>query len=138
MHRRCYMPSQRFWKYYGGQGIGVCYEWHTFENFLRDMGEQPEGMTLERNDPEKNYSPDNCRWATRLEQARNKTNTRWLTFNGETLCLSEWAERLGVRPKTLRARLDDHGWSVEKALTTKVMTYAESSKRARDTRYGKT
>lgn len=137
MHRRCYMPSQVGYEYYGGRGIAVAHEWHTFENFLHDMGEKPKGMTLERRDPTQSYSKDNCRWALPLEQARNKTTTRWLEHEGERLCLSEWAERLGVAPKTLRARLDDHGWSVERALTTPVMTAKESSYIARETKYGR-
>lgn len=131
------MPSQKSYKQYGGRGITVCDEWKDFAVFLADMGEQPDGMTLERNHPDFGYSPSNCTWATPLAQARNKRNTRWLTHDGETLSLSEWAERLGIKSKTLRARLDDHLWPIERALTTKVMSVAESTSRAKDIRYGK-
>lgn len=118
MHRRCYLPSQDSYKDYGGKGVGISYAWHKFENFVRDMGEQPETLTLDRKNPLLGYSAENCRWATLTEQARNKSTTRWLDYAGEKLCLAEWAERINVKPKTLRARLDDYGWSVERALTT--------------------
>lgn len=137
MHRRCYMPSQDSYPEYGGSGIEVCERWYKFENFLEDMGEQPDGMSIERNDISKNYSHENCKWVPLLRQARNKRTTRWLTFNGETMCLADWADRLGIKPKTLRARLDDHGWSLERALTTGVMTSSESSFVAREVRYGR-
>lgn len=135
MHRRCYMPSQSSWTNYGGRGIKVCAAWHEFEAFLEDMGEQPPNMTIERKNPMEDYSPENCVWATTLQQARNRTNTCWLTFQGETLCLTEWAERLGIKPKTLRARIDDHGWSVERALSAPVMTLSQAAKHARQVRW---
>lgn len=137
MHRRCYLPSQSSWMLYGGRGIKVCEEWHKFENFLRDMGEQPEGMTLEREQVDGPYSKENCCWASPLEQARNKRSTRWLEYGGERLCLTEWAERLNIRPKTLRARLDDHGWSVERALTAPVMGPSESARHASEIRHAR-
>jgi hypothetical protein len=137
MHRRCYQPSQRGYANYGGKGICVAERWHKFEAFLADMGEQPSGLTLERKDSTLHYSKDNCEWTTPLRQARNKTNSRWIEYGGETLCLSEWAERFGIKPKTLRARLDDHGWSVEQALLTPVLGVAESSFMAREARYGR-
>lgn len=120
MHRRCYLPSQSSYENYGGRGITVAHEWHRFETFLADMGEPPEGMSLERKKVDEGYSKANCIWATRVDQARNKTNTRWLEHGGERRSLAEWAELIGVKAKTLRARLDDHGWSIERALTEPV------------------
>lgn len=117
---RCYNVTQVGYRSHGAKHIEVCPEWHDFALFLRDMGEKPSGLTLERQDVWGDYTKSNCCWATKTAQARNKTTTRWLTFAGEKLCLTEWAERLGIKPKTLRARLDDHGWSVERALTTPV------------------
>jgi hypothetical protein len=137
MHRRCYQPSQRGYANYGGKGVRVIERWHTFEAFLADMGEQPDGLTLERKDAALHYSKNNCEWASRLRQARNKTNSRWIEYAGETLCLSEWAERFGIKPKTLRARLDDYGWPIEQALHTPVLNAAESSFVAHEARYGR-
>lgn len=84
------------------------------------MGVPPAGMSLERKDNDGDYTPDNCKWATQKEQQRNKSSNRLIEYNGETLCLSEWAERLGINLGTLHARLNKHGWSVEKAFRTKV------------------
>ena len=72
MKTRCGNHRRIDFKYYGGRGITFCERWNDFTNFLADMGERPEGMTLDRIDPDGNYTPDNCQWATRLEQSRNR------------------------------------------------------------------
>lgn len=69
---RCTQKSHIAYKNYGGRGIKVCDEWRKFSNFLRDMGERPQNKTLDRIDPNGNYEPSNCRWATPKQQARNK------------------------------------------------------------------
>ena len=119
MRRRCYNPNDVGYSRYGGRGITVCLRWSYFENFLEDMGERPEGLTLDRLDTDGPYCKDNCRWATKAEQSVNKSNCRQITFEGKTHCISEWARKVGVGFFTLRSRLN-RGWSVERALTTNV------------------
>lgn len=104
---------------YGGKGIGVCKRWLKFENFYADMGDPPDGLTLDRKNNSKGYSPANCRWADKMTQTLNRTNTKFLTFKGETLCVSHWARRLGIRQDTLSWRIRS-GWPVKKALTTPI------------------
>lgn len=117
MVERCTKPTSEKWPLYGGRGIKVCERWLTFSNFLADMGERPSPKhTIDRIDPDGDYEPSNCRWATQTEQQRNRRNNVRIEFNGETLCVSEWAERIGLRPHTLAYRLRA-GWSVKRALT---------------------
>lgn len=119
MHNRCYLPSHPAYKNYGGRGIIVCERWHTFEYFLADMGMRPEGRTLDRYpDKNGNYSPDNCRWATRKEQQRNRRDNVYITFQGRTMLIVEWAELLRIKFVTLWWRLQN--WSIERALTEPV------------------
>jgi hypothetical protein len=72
MMGRCYIMSAGNYSRYGGRGIRVCERWHSFENFLADMGERPAGMSIDRIDPNGNYEPGNCRWATAWDQQRHK------------------------------------------------------------------
>lgn len=112
---RCTCPTDTAYASYGAKGISVCDEWRSFEVFLADMGVRPEGTSIDRIDNERGYSPDNCRWASRTEQNRNRRNVRQLTINGETLSLPVWAERTGLNPRIIHTRLA-RGWSVERAV----------------------
>jgi len=109
MHKRCISPNNGAYKYYGARGIRVCERWREFWNFVEDMGERPPGTTLDRIDNTGHYEPSNCRWATQIEQQRNTRNTKMLTYNGETLPLRTWAERIGKDPSSLFQRIKRYG-----------------------------
>lgn len=89
---------------YGAIGIRVFSEWHSFENFLRDMGERPTGTSIDRIDNTKGYFPGNCRWATRREQALNTSRTIKVTIDGEAVIVFDLCEKLGLSRKAVRAR----------------------------------
>ena len=121
MITRCSNPNVPAYPDYGGRGITICDRWReSFENFLEDMGERTQGMTLDRIDNDGNYCPKNCRWVTRKEQNRNKRNSVYVTYKGETKNLSEWAEYLGIAYKTLHDRLYRYKWDVHRSFTTPV------------------
>lgn len=119
---------------YIGRGITVCDRWLVFENFLADMGEPPAvGLTLERKNNDGNYEPDNCVWATRKQQHRNRTGIHLITYQGRTQCLKDWAAELGMNYASLRWRLIRQGWPVEEAFTwTKHKIRAKRRERARN------
>ncbi len=116
MNSRCNNPKVPCWIHYGGRGITVCERWRSFVNFRDDMGPKPSPKhTVERIDNSKGYSPENCRWATRKEQCRNKRNSRFITVGKETKTLSEWGEISPVSCLTIHKRLK-RGWSAEDAV----------------------
>lgn len=118
IHSRCKYLSNVGYKDYGGRGISVCERWNDFSSFLADMGYPPsEKHTVDRENSDGPYSPENCRWATRKEQARNRSNNSLITFKDRTLTQVEWAEITGLSTNMIRKRLS-RGWSVESALTT--------------------
>lgn len=120
MKARCFNKARAGYKDYGGRGITVCERWLVFENFFADMGDCPDGKSLDRIDNNGNYGPENCRWATRLEQSHNSSRPTLLTYDGETKNLSEWSKQLGINCTTLLERLDN--WPLERALSTPKMT----------------
>jgi hypothetical protein len=115
MKNRCNNPKDIYYKNYGGRGITYCDEWEWFENFLRDMGQCPEGMTLERIDNNGNYCRENCRWATRVEQMNNTRSNHWIDYNGDVKTLTQWSKITGISLGTLNKRLKN-GWSIEDTL----------------------
>ena len=115
MIQRCNNPKNPNFADYGGRGITVCHEWSSFDGFLTDMGERPDGLTIERINNEIGYSKENCRWATRADQMANTRNNIHITINGETRILVDWSRLSGVHPDTIRARLS-RGWSAEQAV----------------------
>lgn len=118
MIRRCNNKNDGSYPRYGGRGIAVCERWLKFDNFLFDMGERPEGMTLDRIDSNGHYEPGNCRWATPKQQQRNTSRNHMVSAFGETRPVSAWVEdaRCRVIDVTLRARLRA-SWEPEKAIT---------------------
>lgn len=117
MISRCCNPGNKDYVNYGGRGITVCVRWlESFENFLADMGLCPSPKhTIERIDNNKGYCPENCKWATREEQARNRRNLRIITAGGLSLSILGWSERNGWDIQIIRNRLG-HGWSDEDAV----------------------
>jgi hypothetical protein len=106
IRQRCYDKNSPAYVYYGGRGVTVCERWSRFENFSSDMGLRPSPEhTLERVDNDGSYTPENCRWATRKEQARNRRSNFMVTAFGESLPLAAWAERFGVGRTTIVARI---------------------------------
>lgn len=131
MVHRCCNPNNIGWKHYGGRGIRVCSRWllghgirgdhRGFRNFLIDLGRKPtKKHTIERLDSNNNYTPHNCIWATMTVQGRNRRNNRKLTHNGQTHCISKWAEMLGLKRHVLANRLE-RKWPLEKAMTPKKL-----------------
>ncbi len=118
---RCENKNTKDFPDYGGRGIKVCDRWrHSFENFLADMGLKPSPRhSIDRIDNNGHYQPDNCRWATPKEQSRNARRNHLVTFQGQTLCVSELAEKTGIRYHTLRSRIR-LGWTVERAISEPV------------------
>jgi hypothetical protein len=106
-------------KDYGGRGITVCERWATFTNFFADMGEVPDGLEIERIDNDRGYSPDNCKWATPLEQARNTRRNLVLVACGVRGCFAELCERFHISYSAAFARWK-RGWSADRIFSTPV------------------
>lgn len=118
MIARCHSPIAKGYHRYGGRGITVCDAWRvSFEQFARDMGPRPAGHSIERINNNGPYAPDNCRWATRTEQANNRRTSRWVTANGQTMTIADWSRSTGLAWHTIHNRLQ-RGWDDSKAVNT--------------------
>jgi hypothetical protein len=112
---RCYNPKDNAYPNYGGRGITMCDRWlNSFHAFLEDMGEKPEGLTLDRINNNGNYEPANCRWATQTEQANNRRSN---VAVGDYKTMTEAANTIGLSYSALKDRVNS-GWEIEKILTT--------------------
>lgn len=123
MVERCYKSDSEHYKNYGGRGITVCPEWlgkNGCDNFRRwaDSHGYKRGLTLDRIDNDKGYSPDNCQWATRKHQSNNKRNNIWIEINGKKQTLAQWCEEYNVPYGRTEARYVKMGWSIMDALLT--------------------
>jgi len=121
MKRRCNNPTDRRYADYGGRGITVCEAWQdSYEQFLSDMGIRPTPQhQIDRIDNDGPYSPENCRWSTRMEQASNKRNNRLITAFGQSKTATQWARDTGIQRKTITRRIDLYGMTPEEAVTLK-------------------
>lgn len=119
MKQRCHSPHARHYAYYGGRGIAVCQEWRdSFLAFYQHVGPRPtDKHQLDRIDNDGDYEPGNVRWVLPAKQQRNRRSTHLLTYDGVTLCVTDWAERVGMSRAALDFRLRA-GWTLEQALTT--------------------
>lgn len=116
MKRRCLNKNSKEYATYGAKGIGVSPDWLSFEGFYADM--RPTwfpGASLDRIDNGKGYSPNNCRWVTMADQARNKTTVRTYMWGTEKLTIPQIADQMGIKPKTLYARIVIYKWPLERA-----------------------
>jgi len=110
MMARCYNPKSEKYPRYGKRGIEVCERWHDVRNFVEDMGEKPQGMSLDRIDNDGDYRPDNCRWASALTQARNSSlailsdeqRRLAIVYYNQTGSPKRAAEMLGVKPSDIK------------------------------------
>ena len=118
--RRCFNKAEKCYPRYGGRGITMVDRWLSFENFLSDMGPRPSpNHSIDRIDNEGNYGPDNCKWADAKEQANNRRSSHFITYDGLTLTVTQWENKLGFPNHTVHSRLR-LGWPIEKILTTPV------------------
>lgn len=131
MFERCFTPTNNKFSLYGGRGITVCSRWvKSFEHFVEDMGEPPSLQhSIDRIDNEKDYCPNNCRWATRIEQTNNtRNNVRHILSTGEQGTQAELCRKYNISYFTFKTRIKN-GWTPEEALTTPVRQKKKSSPR---------
>lgn len=123
MKARCYNKNNDRYKDYGGRGITIYDKWlddfTSFYDWSIKHGYK-EDLTIDRIDNNQGYLPSNCRWVDRKQQARNRSNNKSFTLNGENHCLKEWCELLDLNYKTIHRRIHVHKWDVEKALFTPI------------------
>ena len=120
MKKRCYNEKNKRYSNYGGRGICVCDEWRTdfmaFNDWAMTHG-YSDDLTLDRIDVNGNYDPDNCRWATRMEQMSNTSRNRYITAFGETKTMSEWARIFNISPDLIKDRIIKLHWDPEEAIS---------------------
>lgn len=119
--KRCLCLNNKDYNRYGGRGITVCDEWMKFEPFKNwaISNGYDDALTIDRIDNNSDYCPENCRWITSKYQSRNRRNNKTITYNGETHCISEWAEIKGLSHSVISARIKK-GWVIEKVLNQPV------------------
>jgi hypothetical protein len=131
LKRRCNNKNGEQYKDYGERGVTVCDEWRSFEPFREwaMANGYRDDLTIDRKDNNGNYCPENCRWATRKEQANNRRNTIKIEFDGMSKTLSEWSEIVGIPYLTIWRRIYQRDWPIEKALTTPLQNNGHLTKK---------
>lgn len=115
MTRRCNKADRNDYQRYGGSGIKVCSQWSDFEKFYKDMSWGfRKGLTLDRIDSELGYSPENCRWASSIEQANNKKSNRVIEYLGQKKTLAQWIRHFGLKSSTVRQRYYVYNFPLER------------------------
>lgn len=123
MKRRCLNKNVDNYSRYGGVGVTVSKEWMSFVNFYKDMGKSYKlGLSLDRIDNDKGYSKENCRWIPLEEQSRNRRYIPRFIFKGRFMTYGEISKEINIKKDTLRARVHQYGWSLERATSTPVKT----------------
>lgn len=123
MRQRANYPKRRGYERHGGRGILVCDRWDSFPAFLADMGVRPAGATIERENNDRGYEPDNCRWATAQDQARNRSNNVHVTINGERMLVVEAVEKFGTVSYGTAMKRIEVGWEPSQAVLTPARNY---------------
>ena len=118
MIKRCEAPYASRYDLYGGRGIGVCAALHSYENFAEwaKQSGYRDDLSIDRIDPNGNYCPENCRWATAKEQSNNTSRNHYVEYDGKRYTISELAEIKKINAGTLRSRIDKLHWPIDKAV----------------------
>lgn len=127
MKARCNYSNSKSYKHYGGRGIKVCKRWDKFSNFYEDMfSNYQNGLSLDRIDVNGDYTPKNCRWATKEEQMNNMNTNVIIEINNKKQTLSQWIKEVGLKSSTVRQRYYVYGWSAERSLFTPIRKWSKS------------
>jgi len=140
IRKRCYNKNSVSYVYYGERGIKMCDEWYndysTFMEWALSHGYE-DSLTIDRINVNGDYCPENCRWTTMLVQSNNSRHCHYITYNGETHTISEWARILDISRLTLSNRIINLGWSIEEAFTIPTGKYTASQRnKAKENEYG--
>lgn len=127
MRNRCNNPNCKDYIYYGAKGVKVCDDWNNYGAF-REWSYangyiEDTGLSIDRKDVNGMYSPENCRWATKIEQMNNMSSNHLITYNGETHTIAEWSAITGIPFGVLESRIVPCGWECERALTTPINSH---------------
>jgi len=115
---RCRNKNSIAYKWYGMNGIKICDRWRSYQNFLDDMGECPEGLEIDRINNNGNYEPGNCRWTDRITNANNVRTNRLVWWNGKRQTMAQWCRELHLRYQLTVQRINRDHWTIERAFTS--------------------